>query len=46
MNLNDHRNPCGTDLIRGHHLFVHCTLLAVEGAAMTSLTGEEIETNL
>jgi hypothetical protein len=37
---------CGADLISGHHLFVHCTLLAVERAAMTSLTGEEIGTNL
>jgi hypothetical protein len=42
------RNSCpsGTDLISGHHFFVHCTLLAVERAAMTLLTGEEIEANL
>jgi hypothetical protein len=45
--MGDNRNSrlCGTDLISDHHLFVYCTLLAVERAAMTSLTGEEIETN-
>jgi hypothetical protein len=46
--MGDDRNPCpcGTDLISGRHLFIHCTLLAVERAAISSLTGEEIETNL
>jgi hypothetical protein len=46
MGDNGNPCPCGTDLISSHHLFIYCTLLAVERAAMTSLTGEEIETNL
>jgi hypothetical protein len=38
--------PCGEGLMGGHHLFIHCRLLATERFKITTKNRLEIESNL
>jgi hypothetical protein len=38
--------PCGEGFMSGHHLFIHCRLLAAERLKLTTKSGLEIESNI